>query len=316
MKNNVISPLTGKPNVTLVDTFSINELKKMYLNNYDLKIDYLLQEQSDFIYRYRCEESGLEFFYPNNIIGDSEFYNKLQQKSWYYVSDKWEFHEAINEFPKVNKIKILEIGCAKGDFLNLVKQILPDSDLTGLELNKDAIIDARKKGLNVLDELSSDHLLNNHGKYDVVVSFQVLEHIANPLDFLNDSVKMLKPGGKLIIGVPDNSRRAFPSIIVKPNTDLNMPPHHQGLWNIKSLFYLSKILPISLEYLSIEPAFSISHKNTYRLEVKNSLIKRFGRFFGFAIYAVGLPYIKYTMDNICKYLPGHTVLAVYKKNNQ
>lgn len=315
MKDKLKSPLTGSSNLTLINSININVVRKMYLDNYGLDIQYLIPEGYEFIERYRCNDSGLEFFYPNSIVGDSDFYNKLQEQTWYYLNNKWEFHEAINEFPQKENLTLLEIGCAKGDFLNIVRSKLPSSTLTGIELNRDAVLEAREKGLNVLEELSSEHSINNECKYDVIVSFQVLEHIANPLEILKDCIRMLKPGGRLIIGVPDNSKRAFPSLIVKSDTDLNMPPHHQGLWGIPSLTYLVRILPISLNNLIIEPAISSNHKNCYRLMIKNTIYKKYGKIFGLVIYAFGLPFIKYSLNRLGNHLPGHTILAVYTKNH-
>ena len=41
------------------------------------------------------------------------------------------------------------------------------------------------------------------GKYDVIVMFQVLEHIPEPVLFLKNVGRLLKKTGKLIIEVPN-----------------------------------------------------------------------------------------------------------------
>jgi SAM-dependent methyltransferase len=72
----------------------------------------------------------------------------------------------------------------------------------------------------------------------VVCSFQVLEHIYDVKSFLEASLHVLKPKGKLIIGVPNNE----PYFLgYDKYATLNLPPHHMGLWN-KSVF--EKVAPL------------------------------------------------------------------------
>ena len=69
-------------------------------------------------------------------------------------------------------------------------------------------------------------------------------------DFIKDSLLALKPNGKLIIGVPNNNPFLF--VNDKYHT-LNLPPHHAGLWNKKSLKSLEQIFNIELVSLQYEP---------------------------------------------------------------
>jgi len=313
MQREVISPITGNNKVRQLQSFDTNTLRSLYLETYGYDIIDLLDKDISAIELYQCLDSGYRFWWPITIVGDSKFYNKLQEKEWYYMPDKWEFREAINHMPAQKNLFVLEIGAAKGDFLGIMRQHNLDAALTGLELNQEAADEARRRGFNVLTEMSGDHAKTHKAAYDVIASFQVLEHIPNPMDLLRDALHMLKPGGKLIIGVPDNSRRAFPSIFIKPDADLNMPPHHQGLWDIPSLAYLIKVLPLQLDFIAVEPATASHHSNGYRGPMKSELIQRFGRVLGFGIYALGRPFFNYALKHVKKYLPAHTVLAVYRK---
>jgi len=130
---------------------------------------------------------------------------------------------------------------------------------------------------------------------------------------LNDAIHMLKPTGKLIIAVPDNSIRASHSLFVTEDNILNMPPHHQGLWDITSLCHLTKVLPLKLEYIATEPATASNHSNGYRALIKQDLLQRFGKHFGFMVYAFGRPFYNHALNRVNKYLPAHSVLAVYVK---
>lgn len=311
MKGNCLirSPIDGGLDVSLVRMIDCLTLISEYGSVFDIDISGYVGENKA-IGLYKCNTSGVFFYFPANIVGDSDFYHRLEKNNWYYMPSKWEFEESINH---ITGGAILEIGAARGDFLDTVRRAYPDSELVGLELNQDAAKEANKRGLDVRIELSGDHAKSNKARYDVVASFQVLEHIPAPMALLKDAIEMLKPGGKLIIGVPDNSLRASPSLFVTAENILNMPPHHQGLWSISSLSYLTKVLPLRLEYVATEPATAIQHSNSYRGLMKRDLMRRFGRYLGFVIYMIGRPFYNHSLRQLNKYLPAHSILAVFVK---
>jgi 2-polyprenyl-3-methyl-5-hydroxy-6-metoxy-1,4-benzoquinol methylase len=294
----------------------INWLIVEYKKRFGIDISNFIPGNCTQLVRYRCSTSGYRFYQPANIVGDSAFYEHLQKNEWYYMLDKWEFNEALNYIPADSEVKVLEIGSARGDFLNRLRVHNSAANIVGLELNEDAAAEASGRGLNVVVQSTSEHAQDNLSAYDVVVFFQVLEHISNPIEFLNDAISMLKTGGKLIICVPDNSQRAFNSIFVDAENILNMPPHHQGLWDIPSLAYLTKIQPLRLEAIVIEPAIYSHHSKSYRGLLKKDLVENYGKVLGMAMYAVARPFYNHALRHLNKYLPAHTVMAVYNKNNE
>lgn len=306
----VLSPLSNTYNTIKIKTISIQDLIEQYRKYFDINIVNLLPEDLSEISLYQCLDSGFKFYVPASIIGDSDFYNKLQTNDWYYLENKWEFNESIKHFAGGN---LLEIGSGRGDFLKLVQNSNQDAQLTGLELNKDAARAAKESGLDVRVQSLNDHVQDRQDYYDAVVSFQVLEHISSPRDYLLDALKALKVGGKLIIGVPDNSERPFPSILGLESNILNMPPHHQGLWDIPSLAHLTKFFPLHLNYLAVEPSISRHHSNSYRGLMKADLKRRFGNLIGLAIYVIGRPYYDHALHHLNRYLPAHSILGVYTK---
>jgi hypothetical protein len=128
-------------------------------------------------------------------------------------------------------------------------------------------------------------------------------------------LQLLKPGGRLIIGVPDNSVRAARGIIVGYDSVLNMPPHHQSLWDLPSLAFLAKLFPLRLDALLVEPATASHHSNTYRGLMKQDLRKRLGRVLGYGLYGLGRPFYDHALAQLNPHLPAHTVLAVYTKKH-
>ena len=306
----IISPITGGTDVIFIRRIDCATLISEYKKIFSIDVSNLMKDHQE-LFIYKCNESGFHFYYPFDVIGDSTFYHHLEDNDWYYMPSKWEFDEALKFIKKDSTI--LEIGSAKGDFLIKTSQQIQGVSCTGLELNKDAAYTAKNRGVNVLIESSTEHVNNHLLSYDVVASFQVLEHIPTPIDILKDAIKMLRTGGLLILSVPDNSVRSADSIFVKKDNILNMPPHHQGLWDIPSLTFLQKVLPIKLEYLAIEPATASHHSNSYRGLMKANLILRFGKIFGFGIYLVGRPFYDHALRHLNQYLPAHSVLTIFRK---
>lgn len=99
-------------------------------------------------------------------------------------------------------LKILEAGCGREWHLR-PKNIR--IELTGLDLDEHAL-DHRKNVQKDLDKAIVGDLKTarlSAGTYDIVYSSFVLEHIAGAEKALDNMVQALKPGGLLIIRVPD-----------------------------------------------------------------------------------------------------------------
>lgn len=178
---------------------------------------------------YRCPACDLGFFWPAPA-GDGAFYEQLQTQDWYYQEDKPEYLYARRHVPE--HASVLEVGCGKGAF----RAFLPDSAAyTGLEFNDEAVRKARDQGLDVLKQPVEAHAAAGR-RYDVVCSFQVLEHVEQPGSFFHACVEALRPGGKVIIAVP--AQDSF--LAVAANSPLNMPPHHLTRWTDRALHNLAR----------------------------------------------------------------------------
>jgi 2-polyprenyl-3-methyl-5-hydroxy-6-metoxy-1,4-benzoquinol methylase len=137
---------------------------------------------------------------------------------------------------------------------------IKEYNITGLELNKSAIETIYKEtGHNILNETIQQHSFKNKGSYDIVCSFQVMEHIADIKNVIEASILCLKKGGKLIISVPNNESNLYRY----KTHPLNEPPHHVGLWDSKSLKNLELFFNIKLVNLFYEPIETWEHKKIY-----------------------------------------------------
>jgi SAM-dependent methyltransferase len=210
-----------------------------------------------------CEDCGLLSYDPMPA-GDAAFYEALQRLPWYYQDIKPEYHFAKTHVR--DNDCVLEVGCGKGVF----RSFLPESvDYRGLEFNQMAIDKATAQGLNVTAETIQHHADVCPGAYDVVCHFQVLEHVSDPIGFLQACAKSVKRGGKLIVAVP--AEDSFLSIC--EDGWLNMPPHHVSRWKDSTLRHaLQKQLGLSVEAIWHEPVANY-HTDWHRAILVNYALK-------------------------------------------
>ena len=106
-------------------------------------------------------------------------------------------------YPKLNKHLVgrtLDIGCGIGDMVRFRPQT------EGVDINPETVNWCRAQGLPVY--LMEPHRLPFDNKsFDSVLLDNVLEHIMDPEPILLETHRILKDGGRLIIGVP--GRKGF-----------------------------------------------------------------------------------------------------------
>ena len=96
--------------------------------------------------------------------------------------------------------RMLDIGCGAGGYLVAGQNL--GLEVEGVEPSDSHSTIARSLGLNVkqgyfvADEFPSD-------TYDLVVLSHVIEHIYEPFGFLRGIMKVLKPGGILVVSTPN-----------------------------------------------------------------------------------------------------------------
>lgn len=270
----VKSPITDNE-AKLVHSIPVQRMVDEYRDLYNMSIDRHFNGL-DNIEVYQCPDTGYRFFHPFSMIGDEKLYDDLQQFPWYYLDWKWEYDEAPKFIEKGSKV--LEVGSGEGKFLKHINDTL-GCDTTGIELNAQAVEKGRAMGLNMHQELVQDHAEKYAGHYDVVCFYQVLEHIADVKDFLEACVKCIKPGGKVLIAVPNNEPYLYKNI---KNYALNTSPHHMGWWNTESLTKIAPYFGLQADTVYYQP-ISLKHipaltniyirEHSYKQPMKKQLLR-------------------------------------------
>ena len=96
---------------------------------------------------------------------------------------------------------IVDVGCATGDFLAGMQQ--RGWEVHGVELAPEAASQAEARlGVPIfVGDLLEAKFANDY--FDVVTLWNVLEHLFDPLEVLREAFRILKPGGWLVLCVPN-----------------------------------------------------------------------------------------------------------------
>ncbi len=98
-------------------------------------------------------------------------------------------------------LNILEVGCSSGTFLAELKQglsiegLLDDCDLQGVDIDQNAIQKSIDPGLKLIAMPIETFSENNASEFDLVVHFELIEHLSNPFQFMISINNLLKPSG-------------------------------------------------------------------------------------------------------------------------
>jgi 2-polyprenyl-3-methyl-5-hydroxy-6-metoxy-1,4-benzoquinol methylase len=193
---------------------------------------------------YTCFNCTLTFSSPL-IQGDKKYYDFLTTLDGYYVDERPEYSFIKNLLLlETNKVKLLDVGCGDGAFLEKIKDI-KNVDSTGIDLTESSIKKALKKGLNVYQTTVEDFEQKN---FDIIVAFHCIEHIENPTLFLNEIINKLAINGKVFLSTP------YSPMIEEYYwfNALNNPPHHMLRFNEKSYKKLAEILNLSIKFHNFE----------------------------------------------------------------
>jgi SAM-dependent methyltransferase len=127
------------------------------------------------------------------------------------------------------------------------------ADSVGIEQMPELAERARTQGLNVIcGDLMSVVNSMPECEYDAVLLSHVLEHVENPIELLRAAHRLLKPGGRLVLGLP-TERNVFRNLLRLDYFDGT----HLYSFSIRNSFKL-------LEYVGFRPMHTCFHLPKYR----------------------------------------------------
>ena len=148
----------------------------------------------------RLSLAGLDFYYR-------DFYDGLggEDVETLFASAAHPYAERAEMVSRrASPTRWLDVGCGHGHFCARGKELLPECTFDGIDLS-DSVLDAQRRGW--LDEahrgLFPELAEQLADRYDAVSMSHYLEHTTDPRAEIAAAAKVLRPGGHLVIEVPD-----------------------------------------------------------------------------------------------------------------
>jgi 2-polyprenyl-3-methyl-5-hydroxy-6-metoxy-1,4-benzoquinol methylase len=159
----------------------------------------------------KCKECGFQYINPlpnDEYLGElySQYYGSAlnQRQMATQLTYRLPVFEALCDLVEDKKIagsRLLDIGCGNGDFIWLAQK--RGWNVSGAELSESAVEYAvQMRDLDVV-KAPSDKLPYDDNSFDVVTVLDVLEHLPNPHKVFASINRVLKPGGQVIVQVPN-----------------------------------------------------------------------------------------------------------------
>jgi 2-polyprenyl-3-methyl-5-hydroxy-6-metoxy-1,4-benzoquinol methylase len=144
------------------------------------------------------------------------------------------YHELLDGFEKYRKTgKILDVGCGIGLFL--VEAQKRGWEVYGTEFTDKAIEICEKNGIR-MQQGKLDPTWYKEGMFDIVTSFEVIEHINNPVEEVRNINKILRPGGLFYFTTPNFN--ALERYFLKADYNIIGYPEHLSYYTKHTVNYL------------------------------------------------------------------------------
>lgn len=164
----------------------------------------------------------LNAHYSTYSYGGNYYLSPITIKSYNALLDEFE------PFRKTNKI--LDVGCGMGFFLDAAKA--RGWKVYGTEYSAKAIEICRAKGIDMKEGVLNPSDFPEHD-FDIITSFEVMEHINNPIPELNNIHQLLRTGGLFYCTTPN-----FDSTLryqLKDRFNIIVYPEHLSYYTRKTL---------------------------------------------------------------------------------
>lgn len=256
---------------------------------------------------YKC--INCEGIFIPSVIIDKEYYSGNYSTGYYdtklnsrliniIINSLEKFTVKIKEKLIVNnlsekkeKVKIFDIGCGNGQFLNYISS--KHFDKYGLEINLEGFNICKEKGINVFNQ-DLDKVCFDSNFFDVITLWHVIEHSDNPNKMLISIKKILKDDGILLITTPDTNSLGF--------------KYGQSLWfHLDAPRHLTLHNKVSLSYLLEKNGFEIIQRSNFFCDFPLDLF--------WSVRKSRMKYLIYPLYPFFKFFDRETILFICRKGN-
>lgn len=209
-----------------------------------------------------CKDCGTLFQSPRPSIAAFEAFYRDSLSSRYWAEEFFpKVAEARREKifrPRVERLvnlcraknitveRLIDVGAGYGIFLDEWRKVSPGTQVLAVEPSESLAAECRSKGFDVVEEIAEN--ISGYNDYaDLVVCFEVLEHVYDPLSFVQTLSRLVKPGGYVFVSTLCVDGFDIQMLWEKSNSIF--PPHHINFLSVagfESLFSRAGLVEIDV----------------------------------------------------------------------
>jgi len=198
-----------------------------------------------------CQDCGTLFQSPRPSIAAFEEFYRQSESSKYWAEV---FFPSVAEIrrekifrPRVDRLaglcqergksieRLIDVGAGYGIFLDEWRKQFPKVQALAVEPSDSLARECRQKGLEVVETIA-EHVVGHDNSADLVVCFEVLEHVYEPLNFVLTLKKMARPGG--LVFVSTLGIDGFDLQVLGDKSSQISPPHHINFLSVEGFHQL------------------------------------------------------------------------------
>jgi SAM-dependent methyltransferase len=156
------------------------------------------------------------------------------------VDAAWGVQRVLQQYRAAS---VLEAGCGLGYFTYALQRA--GYDVLGIDVSEEAV----EKATQAYGDLYKAESIESYAhtsdrKFDAIVMVEVVEHLEDPIDAVEEAVRLLAPGGSLVLTTPNRTYYGYDRVW---STDL--PPVHLWWFSRESIQRLAQRVGCTAEFV-------------------------------------------------------------------
>ncbi len=177
-----------------------------------------------------------------------EKYYRIEQTHAWSVARRDILLRLLQKYGVSRSASILDIGCSSG---TLIEQLVGAGyeNLLAIDVSERAVALCHARGLHQVRHVEGTHTHFDDNVFDCIIASDVLEHIEDEAEALQEWMRLLRPGGLLLLFVPafallwsehdvvnQHFRRYTRGHLVQAARDAGYEVQEHGYWNFLLFF--------------------------------------------------------------------------------
>lgn len=175
-----------------------------------------------------------DWWNPNGKFKPLHRFNPVRLK---FIRETAEAHFSLKRgaLKPLEGLRLLDIGCGGGLVCEPMARL--GASVTGVDASeaniKTALTHAGEQGLKIDYRAGTAEGLLAAGEpqFDIVLNLEVVEHVADPAQFLADTARLVRPGGLMIVATLNRTAKALATAVIGAEYVLGWLPRGTHDWS-------------------------------------------------------------------------------------